>query len=282
MPPLQKKIAAINDFSGYGRCSLTVALPVISRLKVQCCPVPTSIFSNHTAFPHYYFDDYTGRMTEYISHWKQLDLHFDGILTGFLGSREQIAIVQDFIAHFKGKDTIVIIDPIMGDHGKTYATYTPDMCNAMRELCASADILTPNLTEACILAEVPYAPHTMSTEDFFDIAGQIANRINAKAKIVITGIHLGTHIGNVIYTPDSAPVLFRQKKTGTERCGTGDIFSSIIAADAVKGADFTASVKHASGFVKKCIEATEQYTVAPAEGVCFEEVLHALKPLRNI
>ena len=127
----QKKAAVINDISGYGRCAITVALPVISKLKVQCCPVPTSIFSNHTAFPTYYFDDYTDRMQPYIDQWKALGLTFDGIQTGFLGSRKQIEIVAGFIQDFGREKSIVVVDPIMGDNGKRYFSYTNEMCQEM-------------------------------------------------------------------------------------------------------------------------------------------------------
>ena len=147
----QKKIAVINDFSGFGRCSIVVSLPIISALKVQCCAVPTSIFSNHTGFPEFFFDDYTDKMEQYIENWKKLDLEFEGIATGFLGSKEQIDIVKRFIEDFRTEQTIVVIDPVMGDYGKPYATYTKSMCEEMRQFVSYADILTPNLTEACIL-----------------------------------------------------------------------------------------------------------------------------------
>ena len=113
----QNKIAVINDLSGFGRCSLAVALPIISQMRVQCCPVPTSIFSAHTGFPAYFFDDYTDRMQPYIDKWKALDLHFNGILTGFLVSDRQIDIVENFIKDFKDDNTLVIIDPVIGDDG---------------------------------------------------------------------------------------------------------------------------------------------------------------------
>ena len=109
----QNKIAVINDFSGFGRCSIAVSLPIISQLRIQCCAVPTSVFSNHTGFKEYFFDDYTHNMEEYISNWKKLDLRFKGILSGFLGSKKQIEIVQDFIRDFRTDDTKVIIDPVM-------------------------------------------------------------------------------------------------------------------------------------------------------------------------
>ena len=152
----QKKIAMINDLSGYGRCSITAALPVLAALKIQCCPVPTSVLSNHTGFPVYFFDDYTDKMEPYVEKWKELGLSFDGIVSGFLGSERQIQIVKNMITEFKGPETKVIVDPIMGDHGEAYATYTEAMCRKMKELAEMADVLTPNLTEACILTDRPY------------------------------------------------------------------------------------------------------------------------------
>ena len=114
----QKKIALINDFTGFGRCSIAVQMPIISMLKVQCCAVPTSIFSNHTAYEDYYFTDYTSNMEAYIEQWKKLDLKFEGICTGFLGSAEQIRIVSEFIQYFRDENTVAVIDPVMGDNGR--------------------------------------------------------------------------------------------------------------------------------------------------------------------
>ena len=271
----QNKIAVINDFSGFGRCSLAVSLPIISQLKIQCCPVPTSIFSNHTGFEHFFFDDYTDKMPEYIDHWKRLDLRFNGILTGFLGSKQQIDIVKKFIKDFRQNNTIVIIDPVMGDNGKPYPTYTKDMCEAMRELVVHADILTPNLTEACILADVPYEPDKFTPKDYYNIILKIAE--SGAGKIVITGISKGDYILNIIYEKGNSPKIFKTKRIHKERSGTGDVFSSVIAADAVHGIDFYQSVKKASGFVKKCLVATEKFDIPKTDGVCFEEVLHCLK-----
>ena len=143
----QKKIAVINDISGFGRCSIAVSLPIISMLKVQCCPLPTSIFSNHTGFDSFFYEDFTPYMERYINEWEKLNLNFSGICTGFLGSAEQINIVTKFFQKFITKDTIVVIDPVMGDYGKAYPTYTEEMCQNMKNLIQYANILTPNLTE---------------------------------------------------------------------------------------------------------------------------------------
>lgn len=271
----QKKIAVINDYTGFGRCSVAVAMPVISQLRIQCCPVPTAIFSDHTGFDSYFFDDYTDKMQAYIDEWAKLGLCFDGILTGFLGSAGQIETVRRFIEDFRGGNTRVIIDPVMGDNGKPYPTYTPDMCERMKELVCHADILTPNLTEACILTDTPYAPEKFTSADYLSLAGKLLE--TGAGKVVISGISMGSFIANAVCEQDKAPLLMRQKRVGHERSGTGDIFSAIIAAEAVHGTDFAQSVRKASAFVKKCIRVTEEFDIPPTDGVCFEEILHELK-----
>ena len=150
----QKKIALINDFTGFGRCSVAVELPIISALKIQVCPLPTAILSVQTGFENYFMDDYTDRMKNYIDSWQKNNLEFDGVATGFLGSAEQIEIVGDFLK--KNSSALIMIDPVMGDHGKIYKSYTREMCRQMKKLLTFADLVTPNLTEACELLNLPY------------------------------------------------------------------------------------------------------------------------------
>lgn len=270
----QKKVALINDFTGYGRCSIAVALPVISMMKVQCCPLITSVFSNHTAFPSYFFDDYTEKMEPYMTEWKKIGIEFDGICTGFLGSKEQIRLVTHFLQEFKGKDTKVIVDPVMGDYGRTYATYTAEMCAKMKELVSYADILTPNVTEACILTDTPYQ-EKFKLKDYEKMARQLSEQ--GPGRVVITGIVQGQFIANYCYEKGCESKVIRSHKVGTQRCGTGDIFSAIISADAVNGTAFADSVRKASRFIKKCIEKSIELDIPTTNGVCFEEVLHTLK-----
>ena len=248
----QKKIAVINDFSGFGRCSIAVALPILSVMKVQCCPLPTSIFSNHTGFPSYFFEDYTSRMVPYMQEWKKLDLHFNGICSGFLGSKEQIEIVKKFFKEFKTEETQIIVDPVMGDYGKPYPTYTEEMCGEMKKLVEFADILTPNVTEACVLTDTPYKEKWKIEE-----IQEMAEKIHAMGpkKIAITGIVQGGFIANFCYEEGQQPKVLRTHKEGTQRSGTGDIFASIIAADAVNGVPFYKSVKKASDFIKNVLSA---------------------------
>lgn len=271
----QKKIAVINDYSGFGRCSIAVAMPLISYMGIQCCPVPTSIFSNHTGFPEFFFDDYTDKMQEYIDNWKKLDLHFSGIMTGFLGSKEQIDIVKKFIEDFRDDNTTIIVDPAMGENGKPYPTYTGEMCNEMKKLVEYADIITPNVTECCMLTDTEYKAEGWTKAELYDMAEKLLS-YGAK-KIVISGVHMGRYIGNVIGEKGRQPKIIKHEKSGDYRSGTGDIYAAIIASDSINGVDFESSVRKAGNFVKKAITATEKLDIPKTDGLAFEEVLYTLK-----
>lgn len=271
----QKKIAAINDLSGYGRCALTVSLPVISHMKIQCCPVPTSILSNHTGYEEYFFDDYSDRLPDYLGMWKKLGLKFDGIMSGFLGSGKQIEIVEDFIRQFAKEETQVVIDPVMGDHGKIAGTYTEEMCTRMRRLVSLADIVTPNLTEACKLTDTSYRDSGWKKAELLSMAEALEHM--GPVKIVITGIPQGEFIANYVYEKGEEPHFIKTHRIGEERCGTGDLFAAIIAADAVNGVPFQKSVKKASSFVKRSMIKSMEMGIGKKNGVCFEEILHTLK-----
>lgn len=272
---MQKKLAVINDISGFGRCSITVSLPIVSYLGVQCCPVPTSVFSNHTGYPQFFFDDYTDRMPEYINNWKKLGLIFEGIATGFLGSARQIQIVKKFIKEFSKENTQIIIDPVMGDYGKLYPTYTEELCQEMKKLVSLADIVTPNLTECCKLTDMSYKDAGWKKKELFNMAEQLSKQ--GPEKVVITGIRQGEFIANYIYEKGKEPKLIRTHRVGTERSGTGDVFAAVIAADSINGVPFDKSVKKASGFVKKCILKSIELDIPRTDGVCFEEILYQLK-----
>ena len=278
----QKKIAVINDFTGFGRCSIAVALPIISTMKVQCCPLPTAILSNHTEYESFYFDDYTEHMEPYIAEWKKLNLKFDGIASGFLGSKQQIEIVENFIKEFRTDETQVLIDPVMGDGGEKYATYTPEMCEAMKMLVSYADILTPNLTEACILTDTPYHSEGWKKIDVQELAEKLHQM--GPRKVVITGILQGEFIANYCYdtdeyeqNPNYKGKFMRNHKIGSTRPGTGDIFASIVAADAVNKVPLEKSVRKASAFIKACIQRSMELNIPLTDGVCFEEVLSKLR-----
>lgn len=269
----QKKIAVINDFCGFGRCSIAVSLPIISAMKIQCCPLPTAIFSNHTAFDSFHCTDYTKHMAAYIAEWEKLHLSFNGIITGFLGSPEQVDIVKSFLEKFRTEKNTVVIDPVMGDDGQLYSTYSPALAEKMSTLVPFADILTPNLTEACILTETEYKSN-MSFDELREIAERLSRL--GPPKIVISGLESEGDIENFIFEKGKEPLIIKEHKAGPCRAGTGDVFSSIIAADTVNGVDFSDAVRHASGFIAECLRLTAAMQIPETDGICFEELLHKL------
>ena len=293
------RLAMINDIAGFGRCSTTVSLPVISVMKVQVCPVPTSVLSNHLGFPLCHFDDYTSHMRDYLKVWNNLGLTFDGLYCGFLGNEEQIDIVKEFVEIFRSP--MFLLDPVMGDHGKAYASITEAHIRKMRTLLPLADIITPNITEACLLTDTPWKEgawtmkelsrlclkltalcRTDSTLSLSKSSHDTANRVTdtsrtvcGRTSIVITGIHQGDSLVNFlwddgVYTTVATPI------AGASRPGTGDIFASILAADAVRGETLLSSVQKAANFVGLCIAGSEKAGTPVQEGVVFEKYLSAL------
>lgn len=271
----QKKIAVINDISGYGRCSMTVELPILSAMGIQCCPVPTAILSNHTEFPVYFFDDYTAKMRDYIGKWKELGLHFDGISSGFLGSAEQIEIVLEFVEQFRENDTFVVIDPVMGDHGKRYVTYTEEMCEEMKQLVSYADVVTPNVTEACILTGIPYKESGWTRKELLNMA-MMLQMMGAKS-VVITGVREGSFYTNVVLERGSREASFVKVKTaGNQRPGTGDVFAAVLSGAVLNGKSLHEATLKAAKFVKDCILKSDELEIPHGNGVCFEELLGKL------
>lgn len=274
----QKRMAVVNDFSGFGRCSLTVSLPVVSAAGIECCALPTAVFSNHTGYADYFFDDYTDKMEPFIEKWKKLGLAFDGIYTGFLGSKRQIDIVLRFIKAFKTADTKVIVDPVMGDHGRLYATYTDEMRREMKLLVRLADVVTPNLTEACFLTGTPYREAPWGREALARMARSLCE-MGAK-KVAITGISRGDELTNFLYEQNGEEgdslCTVSGLKVGAQRAGTGDVFSSIIAADMVNGIGFRESVIRAGRFIARASRYSDGLGVPSQEGICFEPFLKEL------
>lgn len=270
------RLAMINDIAGFGRCSTTVSLPVISVMKVQVCPVPTSVLSNHLGFPLCHFDDYTSHMRDYIKIWKELGLTFDGLYCGFLGNEEQIDIVQEFVEMFR--PPLFLLDPVMGDHGRAYSSITETHVQKMKALLPLADIITPNITEACLLTGTPWKDGEWTMQELSGLCEKLASlclKDSVSASIVITGIRQRDSLVNFlwddgVYTTVSTPI------AGASRPGTGDIFASILAADAVRGETLLTSVQKAANFVGLCIAGSEKAGTPVQEGVVFEKYLAAL------
>lgn len=270
----QKRIALINDITGYSRCSIAAQLPIISAMSIECVFIPTAILSINTHHSNYFFDDYTSKMNDYINTYKQINLEVDGIVTGFLGSSKQIEIVIDFIKTFKQKDTFVLIDPVMGDHGKLYKTYTPQMQAKMRELIPYATILTPNLTELYALLDIEYPSEIPSYDELEKMCKCLVDK-GAKM-IVVTGINVKNKLINFVYEEGKKYRIVEVEKIGDERSGTGDVISGVIAGKYLLEQDFYKSVEAAANFASKCIKYSQELGVDNHLGLCFEPFLKEL------
>ena len=281
------RLAMINDIAGFGRCSTTVSLPVISVMKVQVCPVPTSVLSNHLGFPLCHFDDYTSHMRDYITVWNELGLTFDGLYCGFLGNEEQIDIVREFVEMFR--PPLFLLDPVMGDHGRAYSSITETHVQKMKALLPLADIITPNITEACLLTGTPWKDGEWTMQELSGLCERLADICQqesvssgeasvgtvSSASIVITGIRQGDSLVNFLWD-DGVYTTVSTTIAGASRPGTGDIFASILAADAVRGETLLTSVQKAANFVGLCIAGSEKAGTPVQEGVVFEKYLAAL------
>lgn len=284
-----KKIALINDLSGFGKCSLTAAIPVISCLGVQACPLPTAILSAQTGFPSYYCDDYTNKMNYFIEEWEKMHVAFDGIYSGYLGSADQINNVLCFLEHFKSEDTLYLADPVMGDNGHCYSIFTEKLRNGMKELTKRANIITPNITELCLLANEDYdqlLTYSVSTnEDFLKRIEEISQQLLSKAEtnqtILVTGIvrHADSqaYMGNLAVS-NTATYYHETCFTGKSFSGTGDLFASVIAGSVLQGSSIQEAVKKAAAFLQPAIEEASLENIDRNHGVHFEKYLHLLIP----
>ncbi len=262
-----KKVAAINDLSGSSRCSLTVAMPVISAMGIQCCVLPTAILSNHTGYKSFYFEDFTDGMEQFATNWQKQNLKFDCIYSGFLGSDRQIETVERFIEKFADESTKILIDPVMGDDGKIYSTYTEKMCTEMKKLAAAADVITPNITEACVLSDTKYKSESADENDLRKMADKIA-ALGAK-NIVITGIIDGDRVSNYVYRGGEG-VFVSSPLARMTYSGTGDLFASVLCGMITNGSDIISAVKTASDYTAMVTQKSCELGIVWEEGVCFE------------
>lgn len=273
-----KKVAAIHDMSGFGRCSLTVILPVLSVMGAQCCPLPTAYLSTHMAgFPGFTFKDLTDQFTPVSDHWKSLDLRFDAIYSGFLASVEQIGLIKDFISRFKGQDTLVLVDPVMGDNGKPYRTYTPEMCAQMGTLADDATLITPNLTEAAILLGKPFSDAPRDEKGTRAWLELLSN--HGRRSVVITGISFDhTALGAASLDAKSGKTHFAMTPwLGSAVHGTGDLFAAVLLGGLLRGDCLGDACQTAANFVHDCIALFIRDKLPTREGVPFEAILKNLR-----
>ncbi len=270
------RIGAVHDMCGYGKCSLGVAIPVLSCAGCDVCPVPTGLFSSHTKYPKFYMHDTTEMLEDYINAWKEADVELDAIYSGFLGHKDQVGAIQHLYEMFP--KALRIVDPVMGDNGVIYPTYTPELCDAMRKLVDGADLLTPNITEACYLTDTEYTGQDISDEKAREILNKLVE-LGAKY-VILKGIQkddntLVNYIGGkgieiTTTSVDKLPFMLH---------GTGDLYCSAALAAIMCGKDLLTATEFANKFVYDAMLKTQEQPEFMMRGVQFENVLSEVTQL---
>ncbi len=270
------QIAAINDLSGFGRCSLTVAIPILSAMGYQVCPLPTALLSAHTGYEGAEIRDFTADMAAFLAHWARLGLTFDAVYTGFLGDAAQVDVLIPFLQQHKGQGALCLVDPAMADHGRLYASCTPALARGMRRLVAQASVTTPNLTEACLLTDVPYEAVLADCNRLHTVGERLLSLGCGTA--VVTGVHTADGmLENWVFTPDCPPQIVRTSRVDKNFAGTGDVFSSVLCGELLRGTPLTAAVERTAAFVRQVAEATAEAGTPLQDGMHFEPYLSLLK-----
>lgn len=280
-----KKVALINDLSGFGRCSLTAAIPVISVMGMQACPLPTAILTAQTGFEEYICDDYTDKMDNFTKQWAQMGMEFEGIYSGFLADSAQIEKVCHFLKTFQKENTLYLADPVMGDNGKPYHMFSNAFLQGMKKLVQKADVITPNLTELCLLADVDYEELLAHCEepDYLMQIRKVCQKLLEDSErlktIIVTGIvskrEKKEYIANLaVWEGEWFHV--ENPYTGVGFSGTGDLFASVICGSLVKGLSVRKAIEKASYFLQEAIEEATQKQLSSVHGVPFEKYLSRL------
>lgn len=290
---MTKKIAVINDLSGFGRCSLTAAISVISAMGVQPCPLPTAILSAQTGYSSYFYDDYTDKMDFFREEWEKMGVSFDGIYTGFMSGCRQIRKTVEFLDTFQKPGTFLLVDPIMGDGGERFALFSPEFQRDMKELAARADIITPNLTELCLLADtdeefmldIAAVGETMPERDEVkEKAEELARSVMkwGPSNVVVTGIRFQDNVtgqlqmGNLAVSEKFA-VMHSQPMAGGSYSGTGDLFASVVAGGKARQDSLSDLVKLAGEFIGCAVSDAVRDDIPRNEGVEYEKYLWMLQ-----
>lgn len=278
-----KKAAVINDLSGFGRCSLTAAIPVLAALGVQAVPLPTAVLSAQTGYPSYCYTDLTRQMEDVRREWKKMDAHFDGISTGFVAGPEQFENIHAFLDTFQREDTLVMVDPVMGDNGKAFGIFSPALLEGMRSLCRRGTILTPNLTECCLLTGMDYQDllAQKDREDFLSGVATCGEALRRPGQtVVITGIQcLGEDaspaIGNLALW-DGGRFFHTQPYNGQSYSGTGDLFAAVLLGAVLTGKSIGQAIPLAGEFLAAAIADASREGGDRNDGVPFERHLRML------
>ena len=268
------RMAAVNDISGLGKCSLTVALPIVSATGVECCCIPTALLSTHTGgFTGWTLNDLSGDIVPIAEHWHELGVHFDAVYSGYLASEKQGELLGKAIDLIKSDDTLIIVDPAMADNGKYYTNLDDRMAKCFRELIKKADIITPNITEACFITETPYMPAPQTKE----LVNELLEKLSALGPKIVAITGVSFEEGKVgIAARDNVSgkdcVVMSEAREGTFH-GSGDVFGSAFAALLTRGAGLDDALRIAESFVAESIERTELRGTPRHYGLDFEGAL---------
>lgn len=273
------KVAAINDLSGFGKCSLAADMTVLAAMGIQCCPLPTAVLSAQTGYPSFYSKDLTGIIPEYLREWKNHSEIFDGIITGFMMSSTQAISCLEFIRSFKSEKTKVLVDPVMGDDGRTYKNFSNELLDIIREMVKEADIITPNLTELILLAgEDPDRIMQLKGDELMEEIQRMSIRLGGDQgkTIAVTGIPLlkDDVIGNFIMENGEHKVITAQSN-GVHYSGTGDLFAAVFLGECLRGGSAFDAADLASRFILASVLDTATDT-PPRAGVEYEKNLKIL------
>ncbi len=274
-----KKAAVINDLSGFGKCSLTATIAVLSVMGVQPCPMPTAVLTNQTGYKNHYCIDLTDELCHYKEMWSLNNESFDGIYSGYIADKRQVDIIFDFINTFRKSNTVVLVDPVMGDNGRLYSAFSNETCKKVCCLARSADIITPNLTELCILTDTDFEKLNSHCEsdDFLDRISEVAKNAfsHSEQKIIVTGIKKGNCLYNGVFTKQDCDFV-KAECHGGSFSGTGDIFASIVFASVVNGESLVSGVRKAVSFIEKATADTAKEPYDRNDGINFEKFLYQL------
>ncbi|MDR0506484.1 MAG: pyridoxamine kinase [Dysgonamonadaceae bacterium] len=279
-----KRVAAIHDISGFGKCSLTVALPIISAAGIETTVLPTAVLSTHTGgFTNFTYRDLTEDMLPVTQHWKSLDIQFDAIYTGFLGSFEQLNLVTQFFETFKTRDNIILVDPVMADNGEMYKIFSPEFAEGMKELCKKADIIVPNITEASFLLGETYKEGPYTQEYINDLLKKLSDL--GPEKVVLTGVFFNNEeLGAAAYDATKGDIAYAfEKRVPGYFHGTGDVFGSALLSAVLNDFSLNEATEIAVRFTTSAIRKTAEAGTDIRFGVNFEQTIpEFLKYLRLI
>ena len=276
-----KRVLAVHDISCFGKCSLTVALPIISAAGIETTVLPTAVLSTHTGgFEGYTFRDLTDDVLPVVEHWQALGLRFDAIYTGFLGSFRQIDLVIELIERLRSEDTRIYVDPVMADQGKLYGLFSADFPRGMARLCALADVIIPNTTEAALLLGRPWTAPPYEETQIRELCAALTTELGAQAT-VLTGVAFdGAHLGAASYEAATGRFSLAQEARVPELYhGTGDVFGSVLVAALVRGATLDAATRVAARFTTQSIQRSFEAKTDNRYGVDFESGLATLSSL---